>query len=117
MRIRFLADASIDHAIVAGLRKREPAIDFLSANEAGLRGLPDQEVLGRAAQQNRILVSADRKTMPREFGEFVERRGRCPGVFLASQKLPVSVAIESLLVIWVASEAEEWENRICSIPL
>src|SRR5882724_9109880 len=34
---------------------REPAIDFLSANEAKLEAVPDPEVLAFAAHQNRIL--------------------------------------------------------------
>jgi hypothetical protein len=30
--VRFLADASLHHAIVAGCARREPAIDFVSAH-------------------------------------------------------------------------------------
>ena len=116
MKVKFLADASLDQAIVTGLRRREPTVDFLSANEAGLEGVHDQEVLALATQAGRILVTADRKTMPGQFGEFIVRHGRCSGVFLVSQKLSVASAIDSLLLIWLGSEAEEWENRICSIP-
>ncbi len=54
--------------------------------------------------------------MPGESGEFIVQHGKSAGVFLVSQKLPVASAIESLLRIWLGSEAEEWENRICSIP-
>jgi hypothetical protein len=39
--IRFLADADLDYAIVQGVLHREPSIDFKSANDAGLEGLPD----------------------------------------------------------------------------
>jgi hypothetical protein len=42
--IRFLADASLHCAIVAGCIRREPAIDFLSAHEARLEGVPDLEL-------------------------------------------------------------------------
>jgi hypothetical protein len=34
--VRFLADASLHEGIVSGCIRREPAIDFLSANDAGL---------------------------------------------------------------------------------
>ena len=60
--IRFLADASLHHAIVTGCRRREPTIEFLSANEAKLEGVPDLEVLYRAAARNRILVTSDFQT-------------------------------------------------------
>ena len=117
MRVKFLADASLDHKVVAGLRRREPAVDCLGANEAKLAGVPDQGVLALAAREGRVLITADRKTMPREFGNFVARHGKSPGVFLVSQKLPVAVVIENLLLIWAASDAADWENRICSIPV
>jgi len=40
MMIRFLADADLNDSIVAGCLRREPAMDFLSANEANLEGFP-----------------------------------------------------------------------------
>ena len=57
--IRFMADADLNDAIVGGCRRREPAIDFMSANDANLEGVPDPEVLALAAAENRILVSHD----------------------------------------------------------
>jgi hypothetical protein len=74
--IRFLADASLHHAIVSGCLRREPAIDFLSAHEARLEGVPDAEVLAFATHQNRILVTSDLRTMPRHFGSFLEANGQ-----------------------------------------
>ena len=55
--IRFLADADLDEGIVSGCRRKEPTIDFLSANDAKLEGVPDPEALRIAADQDRILVS------------------------------------------------------------
>ena len=54
--------------------------------------------------------------MPHEFGEFIRTR-RSPGVFIISQKVDYLAAIEALLLVWTASEAEEWTNRICTLPL
>lgn len=44
-RIRFQADANFDMTIVRGLRRVQPSIDFQSADEAQLRGVPDPQVL------------------------------------------------------------------------
>ncbi len=44
MRVRFLADADLNLAIVSGVRRREPTLDFLTAGAAALRGLTDAEV-------------------------------------------------------------------------
>jgi hypothetical protein len=43
--VRFLADASLHFAIVTGCARREPAIDFLSAQSAKLDGMSDSDVL------------------------------------------------------------------------
>jgi predicted nuclease of predicted toxin-antitoxin system len=115
--IRFLADADLNEGIVAGCLRREPTMDFRTANEANLHGVPDPQVLALAAQQNRILVSHDSQTMPRHFGDFLQARGSSPGVLLVPQYLPIGQAIEELVLIWGASEADEWENRIVRIPL
>ena len=44
-------------------------------------------------------------------------RAYSPGVFLVSQDAPIGDVIEHLVMIWAASEAKEWTNRILEIPL
>jgi hypothetical protein len=114
--IRFLADASLHDAIVTGCLRREPAIDFLSANEARLEGLPDPDVLAFATRQDRILVTSDLRTMPRHFGNFLEANGQCAGVFLVKQRAPLADVIEALVLVWSSSDADEWTNRVVEIP-
>ena len=116
MRPRFQADADLNHKIVTGVRRREPAIDFLSANDGSVVGLLDRDVLRVAATAGRILVSHDRKTMPRHFARFIETRSS-PGVIIVTQELDIGAAIEGLLLIWAVTEAEEWVDSIGSVPL
>ena len=99
-----------------GVLRQEPTIDFQTALAAGLEGVKDSEVLAIAAQQGRILVSHDRKTMPSGFAEFITTN-HSAGVIIISQKLSVEVAIEELLMIWAISSAEEWVDRIAKLPL
>ncbi len=116
MKIRFQADADFNRHIIAAVKRREPTISFQTAHEAGLVGLEDPDVLALAASQGRLLVSHDRRTMPQHFGAFIQQRNS-PGLLLVSQHLAVADAAEGLLLIWIASEAEEWSNRITSFPL
>jgi len=116
MKIKFLADENLRRAIVQGLRRREPFASFTQAYEAGATGKDDLTVLRIAAEQNRILVSQDLRTMPGHFRAFVAKQAS-PGVILIPQNLPVSTAIEQLVMIWLASEAEEWLNQIRFLPL
>jgi hypothetical protein len=116
MKIQFLADENLRRAIVLGLRRREPSASFVQAYEAGATGKDDLTVLQIAAEQNRILVSHALKTMPQHFRHFIARQAS-PGVILIPQKLPLRTAIEQLVMIWLASEAEEWVNQIRFLPL
>ena len=116
MRPRFQADADFNQKIVAGLRRREPAIDFRSAGEGGVIGRPDPKVLAQAASEGRVLVSHDRQTMPAHFRRLTETQAS-PGLVIVSQELDIGRAIEELLLVWAASEAEEWENTVIFLPL
>lgn len=116
MTVRYQADADLNQAIVTGVLRREPTIDFKTSFAAGLEGVKDPEVLAIAAQQGRILVSHDRKTMPSEFAAFITSN-QSSGVIIVSRKLSIEAVIEELLLIWAASSAEEWVNRIAKLPL
>ena len=112
----FQADADFNQTIVSALQRRAPAIDFQTADEAQIHGLPDPDVLVIAARDGWILVSHDHHTMPVHFANFIATQ-HSPGVFLLSQDVPIRIAVEELLVIWKASEAEEWSNTLQYLPL
>jgi len=116
MKVRFQADADLNQILLKATLRREPSIDFQTAYAAGLVSLNDKEILAKAAEQGRVLVTHDRKTMPKHFAEFIAIR-ESPGVIIVQQKLSVNAAAEDLILIWAASESEEWINRIKSIPL
>ena len=116
MKVRYQADADLNEDIVSGVLRRIPEIDFQTADELELANLPDPEVLALAAQDGRILVTHDRRTMPTHFGRFIETH-KSPGLIVVSQKTDLLSVIEELILIWAASEAEEYVNRIITIPL
>jgi hypothetical protein len=113
---RFQADADLDNAIVTGLKRRQPDIEFATPHEGGIVDLLDDEVLAAAARLGRILVSHDKRTLPHHFSRFLEERDS-PGVLLVLQTRPIAEALEELLLIWTATEAEERINRIALLPL
>ncbi len=90
-------------------------MDFQTAKAADLLGLGDLEVLTVAARDGRILVSHDRETMPAHFSRFVAE-STSSGLLIVSQKLAIREAIEQILLVWVATEAEEWSDRIGYLP-
>src|SRR2546425_10730515 len=116
MQIRFQADADLTQIIVSAVLRGVSAIDFRTATTAGLAGLKDHEVLGLAARDGRILVTHDQSTMPRHFGEFV-RSQRSPGLVVVPQHLPLGEVVNDLILIWTATQADEWTDRIVFLPI
>ncbi len=116
MKPKFQADADLNEDVVTGVLRRVPEIDFQTATEAGLQGLKDENVLAVAAREERILVTHDRRTMPRHFAEFI-RENKCWGIIIISKKLEISIAIEEIILIWAASQAEEYLNSIRQLPV
>jgi len=115
MRPRFQADENFNAKIIAGLLRREPSMDFQTAKGAGLLGMSDPEVLEIAAHSGRILVSHDRDTMPAHFSRFTAASSSA-GLLIVSQTLNIRDAIEQILLLWAATEAEEWANQVWYVP-
>ncbi len=117
MTVRFLTDEDLDARIIQGLRSREPAIDILDVKTAGLRGTKDPVLLELAARQGRILISHDRETMTQHFYKRLAAGKPAPGLFIVPQQpSAIGEVVESLLLVWTASQAEEWRNQITYLP-
>ena len=113
---KFLADENFNSKIIAGLLRREPSVDIQSAKQSGILGQPDDAVLAVAAHEGRILVSHDRETLPARFSRFITD-SRSAGVLIVSQSMAVRDAIEDILLVWAASESDEWLDRIGFLPI
>jgi Domain of unknown function (DUF5615) len=98
--IRYQADNDLKRIIVDARLRGERSIDFQTAQVAGLDDLDDELVLRRASEQDRILVSHDKRTMPRRLAAFVAAGGNSPGVLLViPQKAPVRDVAETRILI------------------
>jgi hypothetical protein len=91
--LRFLADADLNQAIVIGMLGREPALDFLTATEAGLEGHGSVHFFDR-------LRSGRRNS----------------GVFLVRQRASVGQVVEAILLVWSASAPGEWAGQMHYLP-
>ena len=115
--LRLLADENLDNNILRGLELRSPSLDIVRVQEVDLREASDVEILEWAAAHGRILVSQDRKTLPRCTFERVERGLRVPGVFLLRRSAAIGAVIDDLLILAECSEEREWEGRVIYLPL
>ena len=115
MSVALYMDENVHGAITRGLRLR--GVDVLTVQDEGLESTPDPQVLDRAAELRRVLVSQDTDLLI----EAVQRQRaeeRFIGVIYAAQDpLAVGRYIEDLEVIAKATDLEEYANRVEHLPL
>ena len=116
-RPRFLADHDLNEHILDGVARREPSIEFTRARELGLGNAPDAEVLEYASLNRMLVVSHDVNTMPAHAYARLATGQPLSGLLMVQQDHPIGPIIDSLILIWSASEAEEWENQVSFLPL
>jgi hypothetical protein len=79
--------------------------------------LDDETVLQRAASEGRILVTHDKREMPKEFASFLAKGNSSPGVLLVvPQDVSLRTVVDTLVLIWVDDRPEDWENAVTIVP-
>ena len=111
------ADENFNNDVLRGVRRRNPTVDIVSVQDAGLRSATDPVVLEWAAQSGRVLLTHDVSTMTRYAYDWVREGKPMPGVFEVGRHVPVGTAIEEIELIAVCSFDGEWEGQVRYLPL
>lgn len=115
--MKFLADENFDNRIVRGLLRRRPDFDIIRVQDLEIAGADDPTVLAWAAQEGRILLTHDERTIPNYAYERLAAGQTIAGVIVASDNLAISTVIEDVLLIVECSSADEWINQLQRLPL
>jgi predicted nuclease of predicted toxin-antitoxin system len=115
--LRVLADENFKGQIVSGLRRRSPDLDVTTARDAGLLGNLDPQVLEWAAEEERVLLTHDTRTMKDFAYERVEAGKPMPGVVEVPDLMPIGRAIEELLMVVQLLGSDEMQDRVLRLPL
>ena len=62
--LRLLSDENFNGDIIRGLFLRQPNLNLVRVQDVGLQELDDPTILAWAANNDRIIVTHDRATMP-----------------------------------------------------
>ncbi len=116
-RPRFLTDHDLNEHIITSLLRREPGIGIVRARAVGLHDAADSVVLDYATGNNLLVISHDVNTMPGNAYDRLARGEPTAELFLVSQARPVTAVVDDLILIWSASEAEEWLGRVVFLPI
>lgn len=115
--LRYAADENFNNDIIRGVLRRDASIDIKRVQDAGLFGADDPTVLKWAAQENRILITHDRATVPMFAVERMQSGKPMSGVFIVPVDASIRRVIEDLLLMARYSEMEEWNHRVIYLPL
>jgi len=118
-QVTFLLDENLPAALETGLLRREPALDVVRVGQEGGPpvGTHDRELLLVCESQRRLLVSRDRSTMVGHVSRHMDAGHHTFGVLLARRRTTLHQMIDDLILLWSASEAEEWCDQLLYLPL
>jgi uncharacterized protein DUF5615 len=111
-----LIDQDLDHDILRGLLRRIPQLDAVTAFEIRLMKATDSQLLTWAAQEGRIIVTHDRRTMPTHAADLMGKGENIAGLFVVPRSLPLHQVLADLELMITCSENDEWVNVIRYLP-
>lgn len=115
----FLLDEDVPEFFADEIIRLEPSI---TTYQVGLEGGPpkgtkDPPLLAFAEENKMILVTMDKRTMPKHLGaHFAQGRHTC-GVLLLRQGFPITRYAEDLILVWSAHEDKDLVDCTMYIPL
>jgi len=84
--------------------------------DAPPKGTSDAELLAFCEQEKRILVTADRATMPACVEEHLHSDRHTWGVFIVGPDASMGRILEELTLVCEASQDTEWIDVYCYLP-
>ena len=106
MRPQFLLDEHLSRAI----REQSPEIHvrLIGDEDAPPLGTPDPAILTWIEHNNYILVTNNRKTIPRHLTEHLQAGGHVPGILCFPQLASIGTYIKELRWIWNSFNPEQY---------
>jgi hypothetical protein len=118
MKVRFLLDENISPRVRVAIQRHHPEIDILRVGDKNAPALNtlDPEILHYLEQAERIMITRNRASMPVHVAEH-QANGRTHwGIFRVRPDTSFRQIMETVALVYEASEAEEWINEMHWIP-
>lgn len=111
--LRLPSDENFNRDIVRGLLRRAEGLDLVGVQDVGLIGAEDPVILAWAAENNRILLTHDRATVPAFAYERVQAGDAMPGVIVVDDRAAIGTVIDDVLLFALCSDEGECEGKSC----
>jgi len=114
--LKLLIDENFDQRILRGLQLRVPGLFYALVQETALAGAKDAALLQWAAENQRVLVTHDRKTMLKAVHQRLRSGQKTAGLVIVRKELPLIRAIEDLVLLLECCTEIDLENQVVFIP-
>lgn len=115
----FLIDENLPPVIAAQVRRHEPRIQVLAIGQSGapVKGALDPQLLCWIEENDCLLVTNNRTSMPGHLRAHRAAGGHIPGILVTPFPLDIGMLVEELILIWVASLPNEYRDQIVYLPV
>lgn len=120
MKVRYLLDENLSPRLKTALARLNAAIDVLRVGDDGAPplGTRDPEILTVLFNSERILVTANRRTMASHLRDHYHQGGHSHwGILWVRRNSTDNDIANSLHLIWEVTQAEEWMDKSDYIPM
>ena len=119
MSIRYLLDENVDPLFRRELLSRESTMVVWRVGDpaAPTYGMLDPDILVWCQENSFVLVTNNRKSMPRHLQDHLVRGLHVPGIVIITDDMSVGDTIEQLVLIWAASRENEYRDTMIYLPL
>ena len=115
--MRFAADENFNGDLLKGLQARLPDLDIVRVQDTQLYQEPDPKLLAWLAEEARILLTHDAKTMPGHAYDRVQDGLPMPGVVIVRETTTMGHLLDDLETLIGAGSPADFENIVQFVPL
>ncbi|MBC6476348.1 MAG: DUF5615 family PIN-like protein [Hormoscilla sp. GM102CHS1] len=119
MSLQYLIDENVNPLYPKQIRRKEPSIiiKVVGEPETPTKSTLDPEILYWCEENNFVLVTNNRSSMPVHLTDHLAENRHVPGIFILNPNLSIGENLEELILAAIASEADEYLDRIVYLPL
>ena len=119
MGLKYLLDENVNPAYLTQMRRQEPDIPIRAIGEPGMppKGTLDPEILLWCEAHQFVLVTNNRASMPPHLSDHLTQGHHIPGIFILNSNIGIGGNLEELILAALASEEDEYQDRIVHLPL
>jgi predicted nuclease of predicted toxin-antitoxin system len=119
MSLKYLIDENVNPLYPNQIRQLEPdiVIKVVGEPETPPRSTLDPEILLWCEENNFVLVTNNRTSMPVHLADHIAQNRHVPGIFILNPNLSIGENLEELILAALASEKDDYQDQIVYLPL